>query len=48
MHGMRDPENNDRDDLIVEPYWVPLRMWVETVVNRPFGYCAAGVYGQLA
>ena len=25
-----------------------MRMLVETVVSRPFGYCAAGVYGQLA
>ena len=30
MHRMRDTENNHRDDLIEEPYWGPLRMWVKT------------------
>ena len=30
MHGMRDAKNNHRDDLIEEPYWGPLRTWVET------------------
>ena len=30
MHRMRDTENNHRGDLIEEPYWGPLRMWVNT------------------
>ena len=30
MHRMRDTENNHQADLIEEPYWGPLRMWVKT------------------
>ena len=49
MHGMRDAKNNHGDDLIEEPYWGTFENVVgDILVNKPFAYCAAGVYGQLA